>query len=137
MMRRRTVDTGSVSVEAVLLAPVLVLLILLVVHVGRLGTAHTRLVAAADHAARAASLVQPRAMHEAARTVALDNMLQNGLACESVGVEVNRVQGIDPVVVQVDLRCVLDRSGLSLLAPVPRVLSATSSEVVDRWRVDS
>jgi uncharacterized membrane protein len=137
MMRRRTVDAGSVSVEAVLLAPVLVLLILLVVHVGRLGAAHTRLVAAADHAARAASLVQPRAMNEAARTVALDNMLQNGLACESVVVEVNRVQGIDPVVVQVDLRCVLNRGGLSLLAPVPRVLSATSSEVVDRWRVDS
>ena len=137
MMRRRTVDAGSVSVEAVLLAPVLVLLILLVVHVGRLGTAHTRLVAAADHAARAASLVQPRAMHEAARTVALDNLLQNGLSCESVRVEVDVVQGVDPIIVQVSVECVLDRSGLSLLSPLPRVLKATSSEVVDRWRVDS
>jgi len=111
--------------------------VLFVVHVGRLGIANTRLVAAADHSARAASLVQPRAMHDAARTVALDNLLQNGLSCESVRVEVDVVQGVDPIIVQVSVECILDRSGLSFLSPVPRVLKATSSEVVDRWRVDS
>lgn len=136
-MHRKMTDRGSISVEAVLLTPVLVVLLLFVVHVGRLGSAHTRLVAAADHSARAASLVQPRAMHYAARTVALDNLLQNGLSCESVRVEVDVVQGVDPIIVQVSVECILDRSGLSFLSPVPRVLKATSSEVVDRWRVDS
>lgn len=136
-MHRKMTDRGSISVEAVLLTPVLVVLVLFVVHVGRLGIANTRLVAAADHSARAASLVQPRAMHDAARTVALDNLLQNGLSCESVRVEVDVVQGADPIIVQVSVECVLDRSGLSLLSPLPRVLKATSSEVVDRWRVDS
>lgn len=137
MMRHKRSDTGSISVEMVLLAPVLVLLMLVVVHLGRLGAAHIRLTTAADHAARAASLVQPRAMHETARTVAFDSLLKNGLACESVGVDVNVVQGIDPVIVQVNVQCQLDRSGLTLLSPLPRSVSATSSEVVDRWRVDS
>jgi len=40
MMRHKRSDTGSISVEMVLLAPVLVLLMLVVVHLGRLGAAH-------------------------------------------------------------------------------------------------
>jgi len=136
MTGNKPVDRGSVSVEAVLLAPVLMLIVLLVVHVGRLGSAHGRLVAAADHAARAASLVHTRAMSDAARTVALENLLQNGLSCESVGVEVDVDHDADPMIVRVTVQCVLDRSGLGLLSPLSRQLRASSTEVVDRWRVD-
>lgn len=130
-------DRGSVSVEAVLLAPVLVAIALFVVHLGRIGAANTRLVAAADHAARAASLVHPRTMEGVARNAALENLLRNGLSCESVTVDVMVPRTLEPRIVQVELACVLDRSGLALLAPLPRRLEASSSEVVDRWRVDS
>jgi len=125
------------SVEAVLLAPILVVLVLFVVHVGRLGSAHVRLVTVADHAARAASLVHPRAMHATAQSVALDNLVQNGMTCESVSVQVQITRQSDPGVVQVAVECLLDRSSLDMLAPVPRTLRAASSEVIDRWRVDS
>lgn len=125
------------SVEAVLLAPILVLLVLLVVHVGRLGAAQVRLVTVADHAARAASLVHPRAMHATAESVALDNLVQNGVSCESVDVQVRITRESDPGVVRVAVECRLDRRSLDMLAPVPRTLSAVSSEVIDRWRVDS
>lgn len=133
----RNHDRGSMSVEAVLLAPILVLLVLFVVHVGRLGAAQVRLVTVADHAARAASLVHPRAMHATARSTALDNLMQNGLTCESISVQVQITRQSDPGVVRVAVECLLDRSSLDMLAPVPRTLQAVSSEVIDRWRVDS
>lgn len=133
----RRADPGSVSVEAVLLAPVLVVLLLMVVHVGRLGSAQTRLTYAADHAARAASMVHPRVMPAVARSSALDNLLANGLSCESVGVAVDVLRESDPMIVQVDLECELDRTNLGLLMPRSRLLKASSSEVVDRWRIDS
>ena len=41
-MKRARHDRGSMSVEAVLLAPVLVMFVLFVVHLGRLGAAQTR-----------------------------------------------------------------------------------------------
>ena len=119
------------------MAPVLVAIALFVVHLGRIGAANTRLVAAADHAARAASLVHPRSMEGVARNAALENLLRNGLSCESVTVDVMVPRTLEPRIVQVELACVLDRSGLALLAPLPRHLEASSSEVVDRWRVDS
>ena len=130
-------DRGSMSVEAVLLAPVLVVLALFVVHLGRLGSAQTRLIAAADHAARAASQVHPRMMSATGQHTASQNMMQNGLRCESFDVQVTVVEDTDPNVVEVSISCLLDRRGLELLGPTPRRLSASSSEVVDRWRVDS
>ena len=74
-MQRARHDRGSMSVEAVLLAPVLVMFVLFVVHLGRLGAAQTRLIAAADHAARAASLVHPRNMAAAGQSVVVPTVL--------------------------------------------------------------
>lgn len=136
MLRGRN-DPGSMSVEVVVLAPVLVILVLFVVHLGQLGSAQVRLTAAADHAARAASLVHPRQMASAGRLVALENLAQNGVSCESVDIRVDVALTTDPGIVQVFIDCTLDQTGLDLLGPVPRRLSASSSEVVDRWRVDS
>ena len=136
-MQRARHDRGSMSVEAVLLAPVLVLFVLLVVHLGRLGAAQIRLIAAADHAARAASLVHPRNMAAAGQSVALENLVQNGVSCDALDVRVDVVNTIDPGIVRVVIDCVVDNGGLNLLGPVPRRLSASSVEVIDRWRVDS
>ena len=125
------------SVEAVLLAPVLVLFVLFVVHLGRLGAAQTRLISAADHAARAASLVHPRNMQSAGQSVAVENLVQNGVSCDVIDVRVDVVRTIDPGFVRVFIDCVLDNGGLNLLGSVSRRLSASSVEVIDRWRVDS
>lgn len=134
---RKVRDVGSASVEAVVLAPVLVVLLLFVVHLGRFGAAHTRLTYAADHAARAASLVHPRAMVDVAHSSAVENLAANGLSCESVRVATDVENRSDPLQVRVTLECVLDRDALRLLTPLPRLVRATSTEVVDRWRTDS
>jgi hypothetical protein len=139
--RRRThgctYDHGSMSVEATLLAPLLVVIVLFVVHLGRYGTTHLRLVTAADHAARAASLVHPRMMSKVGRGVALDNVSQNGIPCETFQASVHVGDDTDPATVRVDLSCVIDRRGLDMLAPLPRRIDVSSTEVIDRWRIDS
>lgn len=124
------------TTETVLLAPLLVVLLLFVVHVGRAGAAHLRLISAADHAARAASQVHPRNMESIARAVADANLRSSEVECVSMVVEVVvDVESDDPTV-RVDIACRLDTSGLGLLGPLDRIVTASSTEVVDRWRVD-
>lgn len=130
-------DRGSMSVEAVLLTPLLVTLVLFVVHLGRLGTTHLRLVTVADQAARAASLVHPRVMVAVGQSVAQENASINEVPCDSLAVDVEVAADTDPRTVRVSLTCRLSRDGLGLLAPAAREVRATSVEVIDRWRVDS
>jgi len=130
-------DRGSMSVEAVLLVPLLVTLVLFVVHLGRLGTTHLRLVTTADQAARAASLVHPQLMSAAAEVVARQQVIVNQVPCESLDIQVRVAQETDPGTISVTLSCRVSREGLGLLLPVVRTVEASSSEVIDRWRVDS
>ena len=130
-------DCGSATVEAVLLAPALVVLLLFVLHLGRWSSAEARLRTAADHAARAASLVHPSRMSSAAREAALDNLVTSGLTCERFVVSAAVLHASDPRVLEVAVECDVARAGLDALGMTPRRLSASSSEVVDRWRADS
>ena len=130
-------DRGSATVEAVLLAPALVMLMLFVTHLGRWSSADARLRTAADHAARAASLVHPARMNTAARAAALDNLTTAGLTCERFSISAAIVHPSDPRVVEVSLQCDIARAGLDVLGVTARQVSASSSEVVDRWRTDS
>lgn len=129
-------DRGSMSVESVLLAPLLVILLLFVVHVGRLATTQARLSTIADHAARVASQVHPRHMVHTGTSAARENAVADGLACDSLEVSVLVVQDTDPMTVSVSVACSLSRNGLAFLAPVPRQVRAESTEVIDRWRSD-
>jgi len=124
------------SVEAVLLAPVLVMLALFAVHLGRLASTHLRLTAVADQSARAASLVHPRAMATVGESVARENASLNELPCTNLDVLVEVVRDSDPATVQVTLACDLSREGVAMLTPVARTVTVSSVEVVDRWRVD-
>lgn len=136
MLKSGPYDRGSMSVEAVLLVPLLVVLLLFVVHIGRLGSTHLRLVTIADQAARMASQVHPEDMVRVAEALAIANASADGLACEKFGTAVNITRDTDPQMVSVSLVCDLTRQGLALLAPVPRQIRASSTEVVDRWRAD-
>lgn len=124
------------SVEAVLLAPVLVMLALFAVHLGRLASTHLRLTAVADQSARAASLVHPRAMATVGESVARENASLNELPCTNLDVLVEVARDSDPATVQVTLACDLSREGVAMLTPVARTVTVSSVEVVDRWRVD-
>ena len=135
LMHRR--DRGSMSVEAVLLAPLLVVMALFVVHLGRLASMQLRLVTIADQAARAASQVHPERMVYVGETSAIAGASSDGVACEKFEARVEVVRDADPQTVGVTVVCDLSRDGLSLLAPVPRQIRASSTEVVDRWRADS
>lgn len=129
-------DRGSMSVEAVLLAPVLVMLALFAVHLGRLASTHLRLTAVADQSARAASLVHPRSMAAVGESVARENASLNELPCTNLDVLIEVVRDSDPATVQVTLACDLSREGVAMLTPVARTVTVSSVEVVDRWRVD-
>jgi Flp pilus assembly protein TadG len=124
------------SVEAVLLAPVLVMLALFAVHLGRLASTHLRLTAVADQSARAASLVHPRSMATVGESVARENASLNELPCTNLDVLIEVVRDSDPATVQVTLACDLSREGVAMLTPVARTVTVSSVEVVDRWRVD-
>lgn len=132
----RVHDRGSMSVEAVILAPLLVTFVLFVVHVGRIGTTQLRLATIADQAARAASLAHPRSMTDAATSVVNASLASDKVWCSSFTIDVRVSYESDPRSVTVLVGCTVARDGLSLLAPVPRHLTATSTEVIDRWRVD-
>lgn len=124
------------SVEAIVLAPLLVVLVLFVVHVGRLGTVHQRLVTIADQAARMASQSHPTRMERIARASATENAAADGLECADFDIAVGTAMDTDPRTVTVEIVCELTREGLGLLAPLPRHVRASSTEVVDRWRAD-
>ncbi len=138
MARRRwwSAERGSVTVEAVLLAPLLVMLLVFVAVVVHRGVdARLRLDDAAHQAARAATLQRsaPAAVTAAQRTA--DAALAHaGPVCRNV---VTTMSGsLDPAsTVTVRVRCTVDL-GPALLLSVPggKVLESTASEVVDAHR---
>ena len=129
-------DPGSVSVEVVLLAPLLVVLALFIVHLGWITNARLQLVSTADQAARAASLVHPQRMVEVGSEVVHERIAIGAIRCVDVGVDVKVDRSIGPGIITVNVACTIDQGGLSLLAPIARTIHVTSSEVIDYWRVD-
>lgn len=129
-------EHGSTTVELVLLTPVLMTLMLFVITAGRSGESQIEIHHAADQAARAASMVHPRSMQAVAERVARDDLFNNGVGCinSTVGVTINESERSRSVTVSVD--CVVNRAGLDLLGLSERHVSADSTEVIDRWRVD-
>jgi Flp pilus assembly protein TadG len=129
----RTRDRGSAAVELVLLAPVLVVLMLFVVFVGRAGGALDQVRHAADAGARAASLVSRPSMEGAAASAVAADLANNGANCSSTSVAVNVIEGeIGSVTVTVS--CVINGVGTELLGADARSVSASSTEVIDRYR---
>ncbi len=127
-------DSGSASVEMVLLAPVLVLLMLFVVFLGRAGGASDQIRHAADEASRAASLVARPRMHAVAQAVAAADLSNNGFNCQStsVAVVVSEVATVSSITVTVS--CRVNQEGTALVGSNARVLVASSTEIIDRYR---
>lgn len=123
-------DRGSSSVEAVLIAPALVLLSMLVVSTSRVHSAGTRVSAAADAAARAASQVARDRMTQAAAETAHAHLADAAAVCSRVGTSVRVEDSPDGESVVVRVSCQLSGRGVSSFLD-GRVVHATSTEVVD------
>jgi Flp pilus assembly protein TadG len=133
-------ETGSMSVELVMLAPALVLVILLLIVGARLSLAGNATSAAAVAAAREASLsrttsqAQIRAT-EAARVA----MAQTGYACSQISVTIDD-SGLEVPLGQVGtvsatLSCTLDLTDIALPGlPGTKTITTTAISPVDAFR---
>ncbi len=127
-------DAGSVSVEMVLLTPVLIVLMLFIVTLGRAGGAYEQVRHAADEAARAASLVSRARMHGVAQLVATADLATNGFNCASTSTVVSLDTASSAPSVTVTVSCSVNQQGTELLGATARTITASSTEVIDRYR---
>jgi Flp pilus assembly protein TadG len=137
MARRRARhhdDGGSAVVEVVVLAPVFFLFIAAIVLVGKLNVGSAHVEVAARSAARSISLAAdpagPQAAAEAERT-ARDMVKEGEAMCRSMSFDVE----VDLAEVTVTIGCDVDLREASLLAvPGTRTVTASATEVIDRYR---
>lgn len=129
-------DRGSVTAEAVLVTPLLVMLLVFVAVVVHRGVdARLRLDDAAHQAARAASIERSSmAGARAARDTATTALTKAGVACRDVATTTTGAFRPGSAV-SVTVRCTVDL-GQALVLGVPgrKVLQATASEVIDSYR---
>lgn len=127
-------DRGSVAVEMVLLTPVLVLLTVFIVFLGRAGGSIQQVRHAADAGARAASIVGRSSMEQTASAVATRDLHDNGVNCSSTSVSVTVNGTANATSVTVTVSCTINDQGTTLLGANTRSVHASSTEVVDEHR---
>ena len=125
-------DKGSVTVEIVLLTPLLVLFALFAIFGGRAAESMTDVQHAADQGARAASLVSASRMEAEANRVVRNDLAERGTSCPEPVVTVSR--SLEGRVVTVSVTCRARNDGLEILSIATPTLTASSTEVVDRYR---
>jgi Flp pilus assembly protein TadG len=128
-------ERGSLTVELVLLAPVLMAMVLFGVHAGRLSEAKIQVQHAADQGARAGSQASESKMVESSRHASELDLRLSGVACIDISIQVERVTAGTVDAVRVSISCRVRDDGTELLGLFPDVVRASSIEVVDRWRV--
>ena len=122
---------GSLTVEALILVPALMMLFLLIMHVGRLTDASFRVHRAADVSARIASQSNSNSMISRGVAAAHNDLVGSTSTCERANVLVRRGHIGRIQTVTTSITCVVSTSGLGLLSLPQRTVRATSTEVVD------
>ena len=128
-------EQGSLTVDLVLLSPLLAILVLFSVHAGRLGEAKNQVQHAADQGARKGSQVAYSRIENEARNATLEDLSKSGVACIDLRVDVVLISNGSFDAVQVKVSCDVRSDGTELLALFPDTVHASSVEVIDRWRV--
>ncbi|MGW2250355.1 TadE/TadG family type IV pilus assembly protein [Kitasatospora sp. NPDC001660] len=139
---RRRPDGGGVAVEAAIVAPYVVGLVLIAIAAGRLQTTSGTVEAAARSAARTASLARSfDGMEEPAKDTARRQLKQQGVSCRNLSVAVTPGELDLPggAVATVKVRVVCDVGLGDLLGglsgvPVTKTLVGEFTSVVDRYR---
>ena len=131
-------EWGTAALEMVVLAPVLIVILLFVVGLGRMAHADQQVQAGAADAARAASLERnTSASAAAAQQAARDSLGQAGVSCTNLDVSVN-LDGYEPGgQVRVTLKCTADLSSVAMSGfPGSKVFTSTSTVPIENWRAE-
>ncbi|MER7056566.1 TadE family protein [Streptomyces sp. NPDC000351] len=133
-------DEGSVAIEAAIVIPPLIMFVCLALAGGRLVTSGAKIDAAAEDAAREASIHRTAASAQAtAQAAAAESLDDQGIACASSNVAID-TSGLNVPVgqvgtVTVTVNCTVSLADL-LLPGVPgtKTLKSTATSVVDAFR---
>ena len=134
--RLRAEESGSVATELVLLTPLLILMLLFVVALGRTVSARMEVDGAAAQAARAASIARDpataTAMAEQAATTALGS---DHVTCADLAVTTDTAAFAPGGQVAVTVTCTVDLADLvGLRLPASQSISSTATSVIDTYR---
>ncbi|MGW0078930.1 TadE/TadG family type IV pilus assembly protein [Streptomyces cellulosae] len=133
-------DKGSVAIEAAIVVPPLIMFMCLAIAGGRLVTSGAKIDAAAEDAAREASIHRTAASAQsAAQAAAAESLDDQGIACASSSVTIDTSGLSVPVgqvgTVTVTVNCTVNLSDLLLLGvPGSKSLTSTATSVVDAFR---
>lgn len=136
MWCRRRDQRGSAALELTLLAPVLMVILLFVVGLGRMAHARQEVEAVAADAARAASLERNTAMSARAARDAADRSLGDaGVSCAGLSVSVDLSSYEPGGSVTVTVSCRANLSDVAMAGfPGSRTFTATSRVPIETYR---
>lgn len=139
LRRLRSDEAGSVTAELVLLTPLLILLLLFVVALGRLAGARLDVEGAAAQAARAASIASdPSSAVAMARQTASAALGSDDVTCGELTVSTDTAQFAPGGSVAVTVTCVVGLSDLTgLRLPASESVTSTATSVIDTYRSGS
>lgn len=136
-------ERGGLTIELAILAPALLALIGLIILAGRTAGAHTNVDAAANNAARAASISRTAGeAHSNAMAAAQTTLDDRGMACPAPGVTVDTTGVSSPAgqmgIVHVQVTCTVQLGDLvGLPFGGSRTVTADATSVVDSYRARS
>lgn len=129
-------ESGGVTVELVLLTPLLLLMLLFVVALGRTVSARLEVDGAAAQAARAASIARdPATATTVAQQTAASALGSDHVTCNNLTVTTNTGQFAPGGSISVSVTCTVNLAGLAgLRLPASQSISSTASSVIDTYR---
>ena len=127
-------DRGSIAVELVLVAPLLIVLLLFVVGLGRIAHTRGQIDGAAAEAARSASLQRtPSAAQQAGQDAARAQLGDRSCRSLDIAIDASRLRPGGDVTASV--RCVASLAGLGLAGfPGSRTFTASAIAPIETYR---
>lgn len=136
---RRHGEHGGIALEAAIIAPALLMLLVLIIGAGRVGGAHSAIDSAAANAARAASISRTSGEAQSqAQAAAVATLSGQGTSCPSPSVSVDTSGLGAPIgqvgVVTVTVTCAVQLGDLAGVPIGARTVTGEASSVVDAYR---
>jgi Flp pilus assembly protein TadG len=138
--RRLRGDEGSAAIEAAIILPALIMFLCMAIAGGRIVTSGAKIDAAAEDAAREASIHRTAgAAQGAAQAAAAESLTDQGIRCASTSVHINTGALSVPTgqagTVTATVTCTVQLADLLLPGmPGAKTLTSTATSVVDQYR---
>lgn len=139
-LRHTQCDRGALSLEAMVLFPVLIMVLLLVVAAGRVTSSHNAVDSAARNASRAASLERNGgSASSAGQETAREVLAQQGLQCTSTSVSISTggfsARIGEPASTTATVTCVVNLSDIALPGlPGSKTMTSSFTSPIDSYR---